>query len=873
MGEVYRARDTKLNRDVAIKVLPALFASDVERLARFTREAQTLASLNHPNIAHIHGLEESNGVRALVMELVEGEDLSQRIARGPIPIGEVSPIAKQIADALEAAHEQGVIHRDLKPANIKVRGDGTVKVLDFGLAKILETGGTGRDSGAGTENLTQSPTITSPAMMTGAGMILGTAAYMSPEQARGKTVDKRADIWAFGCVLYEMLAGRATFARDTLTDTLAAIVEREPDWRALPHITPNGVRRLLQRCLDKDPRQRLRDIGDARADLTPDRETTVITKRGAFVRSRSGKTVTALAPLAIATVIAASVVTGIWSRPQPSSDARPAPVRFSVPPPPGGAFVGNVESTYLALSPDGSQLAFIAAEGAGVRRIWLRAISAIDSRPLSGTEGASSPFWSPDGRAIAFFSGNKLKRVDLPEGAAVPLCDVPASGLTGTWGADGEILFASVEGDAIFSVSTVGGTPATLIKRDQSRGETRVSWPWFLPDGRRFLYLTRLRDGSGQVTLAERGRTPRPILPAISNVHWVDPDYLVFVREGILVGQRFDLATERVVGEPFSIAEPVDYSFSTARAIFATSRNGSVAYQSHKDMSRLIWSDRNGTQIGNVGTAVGYIRRVRLSQDGGTLLFDRTQPGVGTKDLFTWDFARGVETRLTSDPGSENDGLWLPDGRNVVFMADRGGPPHLFRKNLLTGAEDALSPPGRIQQPTDVSPDGKMVVYTERTAGGSYDVLALSLPAPGTPEVLLGSRFNEGQLQFSPDGRAVVFTSDESGRYEMYVAPFPAMGPKLRISKVGASQPRWSPAGHEIFYLTDDRHLVSVPVRTEPSIELGTPTTLFALPDRPAWGDFAVSPDGKRFLAVVSDVIASEQPLTVVLNWPAAIAR
>ena len=329
-------------------------------------------------------------------------------------------------------------------------------------------------------------------------------------------------------------------------------------------------------------------------------------------------------------------------------------------------------------------------------------------------------FWSPDGRSLAFFAGSKLKRLDLPEGAAVPLCDAPESiGLSGTWGAAGEILFASVEGDAIFSVSTHGGTPAALIKRDRSRGEARVHWPWFLPDGRRFLYLTRLRDGSGQVTLAERGRSPRPILAAVSNVQWVDPDYLVFVREGILVGQRFDLATERIVGEPFSIAEPVDYFFSTARATFATSRNGNVAYQSHKDLARLVWSDRKGTRIGEVGTPGGY-ESVRLSPDGGTLLFDRTQPGVGTKDLWTLDIGRGVETRLTSDPTSEGFGVWLRDGRGVVFAADRGGPYHLFRKNLVTGAEDELLPVGRRQQAEDVSPDGKTLPsWRERPVGTS----------------------------------------------------------------------------------------------------------------------------------------------------------
>jgi serine/threonine protein kinase/Tol biopolymer transport system component len=860
MGEVYRARDTKLGRDVAIKVLPAMFAADPQRIRRLEGEARLLAALNHPHIGGIYGFEQVDGVHGLVLELVEGPTLADRLGQAALrgrglPVDEALEIARQIAEALDAAHEKGIVHRDLKPANIKLTSDGTVKVLDFGLAKLA--------AGA-----TPASGLSPPMGETREGTLLGTVAYMSPEQARGRPVDKRMDVWAFGCVLHEMLAGRPAFAGESLPDTLAAIVDREPDWGALPAATPSGVQRLLRRCLEKDPRRRLRDIGDAQDDLTRARDGQPIPVHGASARSRASRTVTAA--LSIASLIAVSMAVGFRLRSRPPPDTRPGPVRFAVAPPRDAAFVGDPGRSYLALSPDGSQLAFVAAERAGTRRLWLRSISAIEARPLSGTEGANGLFWAPDGRSLGFFVANKLKRLDLSEGIAYPLCDVTDVALSGTWGA-GEILFASVEGDAIFSVPTHGGAPSVLVKADRSRGE-RVSWPWFLPDGRRFLYLSRLRDGSGEVTLGERGRGPRPILPAMSSVQWVDPDYLVFVREGTLVGQRFDLAAELTIGEPFFIAEPVDYFFSSARGTFATSRNGNVVYQSHQDVARLVWSSRNGTRIADVGTPGDY-RSLRISPDGRTLLYARTQPGVGTPDLWTWDIGRGIETRLTSDPGSESRGVWLPKGHGVVFSADRGGIPHLFRKDLVTGAEDELLPVGQRQVADDVSPDGLTLAFSGRTGPVHFDVLALSLPTPGAPSVLAGSRFDERGLRFSPDGRTVAFLSDESGRHEVYAASFPAMAPKIRVSTGGARQPQWNPAGRELFYLTDDRHLVSVPVRAGPSLELGTPATLFALPERPAWGDFAVHPDGRRFLSVVFEVRGTEQPLTVVLDWPAEVGR
>jgi eukaryotic-like serine/threonine-protein kinase len=874
MGEVYRARDSNLGRDVAIKMLPRGFAADPDRLARFQREARVLASLNHPHIGAIYGVEESAGSRALVLEMVEGLTLAETLG-GPevkgegLPVREALAIARQIADGLDAAHERGIVHRDLKPANIKITPAGTVKILDFGLAKMVA-------GDAYNPDLSQGPTVEIAG--TRDGMILGTAAYMSPEQARGQAVDKRTDIWAFGCVLYEILTGRPAFARATVSDTIAAILTIEPDWTALPHPTPAYLSRLLKRCLEKDPARRQRDIADARFELVAGDETPDIERTGRdLLLRRRGRI--AAAGAAVAALVATAFALGLILRPSRSPTTQPTPVRFSVLPPPGTIFFHNVATTFLALSPDGSQLAFVAYAPPEPLRVWLRPISGLEARVVPGTEGALSVFWSPDGRSIGFFANGKLKRIDLPGGAAVPLCDVPALSAFGTWGSDGTILFASFVGDAIFSVSSAGGTPEAIVSPDPSRGE-RVVWPSFLPDGKRFLYLSQLPNVTGQLMLGARGRAPRAIVSAVSNVQWVDPDYLVFAEEGVLVAQRFDLATERIVGAAVSIAEPVDRFLSSGRAMFTTSRNGTIAYHSYANIARLVWEDRSGKEVGTVGAAGNYLN-VRLSPDGGRVVFDRTKPGIGTWDLWTIDLARGIETRLTSGPGSEAFPVWMPDGRAVLFADEKysTGNLNLARKRLDTAIEEPLLPNGTQQRrPIDVSPDGHTLLFTERTPRGTFNIFSMPLDGPATPSPLFGSRFNEADARFSPDGRSMSFTSDESGRAEVYVAPVPPTGGKTLVS-AGISTgtdaeggARWSRDGRELFYVSADRRLMSVAVRTTPLLEVGTPVPLFTFQGR-GWLDFAVSTDGKRFLAVVPQAFAGEQPLTVILNWTAEVRR
>ncbi len=873
MGEVYKARDTRLDRSVAVKVLPSHRSSSPEARQRFEQEARTISRLSHPHICALFDVGRQDETDFLVMELLEGETLQYRLRKGPLPLDQTLRCGVEIADALDKAHRQGVVHRDLKPGNVMLTRSG-VKLLDFGLAKAITPLLGGFDA-------SELETAHAPSDLTQEGTLLGTFPYMAPEQIEGKPADTRTDIFALGAVLYEMATGRRAFAGTTQAALAAAILTGEPKaMSSLQPTTPPALDRLVRTCLAGDPAERWQtahDVGLQLGAMAADGSlatATVASRPASTLRGR-------LVPWAVA-ALAVAVALGAFLSPRSSPPALPRTVRFSVPPPPGRTFLDTVETVPLSLSPDGSQLAFVARDPTGITRLWLRPLSSMESRPLEGTEGALSSTWSPDGRSIAFFAGGKLKRLDLPGGLALPLCDVrPGVGFHGTWGRDGQILFASAEGEAIYRVSTAGGAPVVAVEADPSQGDARINWPTFLPDGERFLYLTRLRDGGGQLMLGQAGKAARPVLPAISSAQYVDPGYLVFAREGTLLGQRFDLATGRVTGEPFSIAEPVRYFFSSAWAAFTASPNGALAYESSADRSRLAWIDRSGRELGSVGVPASN-NRVRISPDGRSALFDRAQPGIGSLDLWTVDLVRGTETRLTSDPQSEVAGAWAPDGSAVVFSAARGGPPHLFRKNLATGVEEELLPAGPLQFVQDVSPDGRTVVFQQRIRRGDVDVFALPLSGNRTPSPVLQSPFDEWDACLSPDGRLLAFVSNESGRPEVYLTPFPGAGARTRVSTGGLrttpSRPGamrsvvWSRDGRELFYVSADRELLAVPVRATGALEVGVPVALFTLTG-PAWNSFDVSADGKRFLAVVPEVVGSEQPLTVVLNWTAEIAR
>jgi serine/threonine protein kinase/Tol biopolymer transport system component len=858
MGEVYRARDARLQRDVAIKVLPEELTHDPDRRARFEREARLLATLNHPHIASIYGLEDAGGQVALVLELVDGPTLADRLAGGALSPDESLRIARQIAGALEAAHEKRIIHRDLKPENIKLTPGGGVKLLDFGIAKALAPDDPGDASQAATATAN-----------TRDGTIVGTAAYMSPEQARGQQVDKRTDIWAFGCVLYEMLSGRRAFGGPTLSDTFAALLEREPDWTALPAGTAVHIRRVLRRCLEKDPGRRFRDIGDVALELTdPAPEPgPVPVPRAPWWQSRIVLTFGALGLVALTAYTTGALV----RRSSVSSVSAAAPIRFTIPPPSGwrfGSQLPDVETTYLALSPDGSQLAFVATEQRGTSRLWIRPLSAVEARPLDGTDGVISAFWSPDGRSLAFFAGGKLKRLDLPDGAPVTVAEIPyTGGLSGSWGEDGRLIYAELRSSEIFRVSTAAEPPSSLVKTDPAQDEVRLYWPWWLPGGQRLLYVAITDGGSSILKMLESGEAPRSIMRVGSNVQWVDPDYLVFAREGTLLAQRFDPSGGRPVGEPVAIADPVDYAYVPPRAAFATSRTGTLVYQSHRDVAELAWFDRSGKQVGTVREPATYYT-LRLSSDGTRLMFTLRDRRQGTQDVWMRDLERGIETPLSSDPRPELPGPWLPDRRLIVFSALRSGTLEMFLKNLVTGDERRLLSGGPFQLAGDVTPDGTHLIYAQRT--DDWDIWMLPLDRPAEAAPLLNRSFAETDPRLSPDGRALAFVANESKRSNVYVTAFPVTGPRVQASTEGGTQPRWGPGG-DLFFVSGQGQLMTVPVRTAPSLDVGKPRPVFPLPDR-GWADFAVAPDG-RFLAVVPEITAREQPVTVIVNWPAAIKR
>ena len=676
MGEVYRARDAGLKRDVALKVMPADVASDPVRVARFQREAELVAALSHPGIAAIYGLAEANGIRALVLELVEGETLAERLSRAPLPLETALDLGRQLAVALDYAHERGIVHRDLKPSNIKLTPDGQLKVLDFGLAKAVEADGAGNSQGGRTmaSDSSGASTLTSPAVISQAGMLLGTAAYMAPEQARGQTVDRRADIWAFGCVLFEMLTGRRAFEGETVSDTISTILAREPDWAALPKGTSSGTRRLLTRCLQKDVRLRLPQIGVARLDLAEtDAPATAI---GATPNSPGRWLWLAAAGVALAAMAAGGV---LLLRPVADSAQGVGIVRFEVGPPPGAVRIGHMSGNrgtqspapHMAVSPDGKALALVASRADGNVRLWVRSLSSTEVRELAGTDDASFPFWSPDGTRVAFFASARLKHVRLDSGSIVDVC--PAElGEGGTWGADDTILFAPTPSSGIVRVSANGGSAQPVTSPDISKVFHR--WPAFLADGRRFVYLEVTGPAQGVVRLRslETGED-REVMPSATRALPVG-EFLLFAREGRLVAQPFDDQAGQMLGEPVLIADSVGSSDVNSRAGFHASESGVLVHRAGFIANRrLVWLDRTGREAEQVGEE-GPITRLALSADGKKAAVEvDAVPSVGSlfqtpSDLWFVDVERGgIRNRLTSEPGDEFSPVWSPDGGSLYL--------------------------------------------------------------------------------------------------------------------------------------------------------------------------------------------------------------
>ncbi len=891
MGEVYRARDTRLNREVAIKVLPELFATDPERLARFEREAQVLASLNHPHIAQIYGLEESGSVRALIMELVDGETLADLIARGPVAPDQALPIARQISEALEAAHDAGIIHRDLKPANIKVRPDGTVKVLDFGLAKAFDPVASG--PAVGVQN---SPTVTSP-MMTGRGIILGTAAYMAPEQARGRPVDKRADIWAFGVVLYEMLTGERAFNGDDPSDVLAAVLRQDIDWTKLPPSTPASIRRLLQRCLERDPKRRLRDIGEARIAVE---EALAHPENQAEARAAG---LPALAPppfwrrvmpwaLAGALGMALALVLVRWvTWRQIPPTVLPAKLSVEIGADTslatgGGAFAGGGAGAAV-LSPDGALLVFVGQKGIGeLTQLYTRRLDQLEASPLSATEGARDPFFSPDGQWIGFFAGGKLKKIAISGGAAITLCDAPA-GRGGSWADDGTLFVALDARVGLSRVPSAGGSPAPLTKLDSAAAEITHRWPQALPDAKAVMFTTSRTVGTGDfeeanIVVQSLPDGPRKVVQRAGYYgRHLPSGHIVYMHEGTLFGVPFDLERLEPTGPSVPVLEGVSTVPSNGTAQFAFSASGTFVFvrgPSLRSLAPIYLMDRDG-KTQQLRAVPAAFNNPRFSPDGRLLALDRR--AGGQRDVWVYEWERDRMVRLTFDSTAIGP-VWTPDGRRIAYASARGDgstPNVYWQRSDGTGETGRLTESKNRQYPTSWHPAGKFLAYDEDSAETLRDIMILPIEGdevsgwkPGKATAFLRTPFVEREAVFSPDGRWVAYVSLESGPPEVYVRPFPGPGGKWQISTAGGIQPTWSRNGKELAYRANQTLMVASYAADGDSFRAEKPRPLPGrVPLRePDSRQFDLHPDGQRFavLKVPDDQLEVRQDKVVfILNF------
>ena len=863
MGEVFNARDARLDRAVAIKVLPEPLAGNPERRARFEREAKAISQLNHPNICTLHDVGFQDGADYLVMELVEGETLSERLTRGPLPWEEAQPLFVQIADALEAAHEKGIVHRDLKPANIKVTPEGRVKVLDFGLAKAYGVEPVATDS-------SQSPTA---AYGTLQGVILGTAAYMSPEQARGKTVDKRTDVWAFGCVLYEALAGKKAFGGETMSDTTAAVLRSEPDWNALPPTVPRKLVELLSKCLRKDARRRLHDIADARIEVEDAGSATLdLTQKAPSRRVVAGAS---LASLVLGIVLGFL----LWSVLRDASAPR-SPIHLAVTLP--SDEVVDTESSQLAVafSPQGDRLAYVARrEKDGGTRIYLRGLDQSEPVPVAGTEGAHGLFFSPDGEWLGFSSrDNKLKKVELAGGTPVTVTDMSyterAWGMS--WVDPDSMVIVSQPAVGLTLVSASGGTPEVLTRPDPSRDEMSHRWPEPLPDGGGILFTVKPRrdipswDDARIAVLSTSTGELRTVLEGGTHARYLPTGHLAFARAGALHVAPFDRDRLEVTGPPVRVLDGVQVNAATGVAQFSVSETGALAYvpgSAEAFHRELLWLDREGGRQ-EITPQRRYFLHGSLSPDG-----QRVALTVGGPSDHVWiqDVARGTMTRLTFE-GNNDFALWTRDGEWVVFSSDRGGAFNLYWQPADGSAPaERLTETGDVQQASDWSPDGRTLAFVESQAATGWDILLLPMEGDRKPKPFLRTQFYEAEPAFSPDGRFLAYVSNESGRKEVYVRSYPGGGGKRQISTRGGTEPAWPREGREILYWEDHR-MMSVPVSTAPELRAGTPRPLFEgsynQGDRIGIRSYDVTADGMRFVTILRrEEERAPRQIHVVLNW------
>ena len=868
MGEVYRARDEKLNRDVAIKVLPDTLSQNADRLRRFEQEAQAAGALNHPNILAVYDVGTHNGAPYVVSELLEGESLKDRLSDGPLAQRKTIDYAVQVAHGLAAAHEKGIVHRDLKPDNLFITKDDRVKILDFGIAKLREPAN---------QNIAQTD-IATRKVHTDPGTVMGTVGYMSPEQVRGRPVDHRADIFSFGAVLYEMLCGRRAFHGDSAVETLNAILKEEPPelTTANRNIAP-ALERVVWHCLEKSPDRRFQSATDVAFALeslsgssgVSSQTMTAMTSLSSRERIRKYSPWIVAAIFALAFLIVLPFVLLYFRRP---STQPPTAVRFLIPPPEKAEYLGDA-----AISPDGRLIVFGVRDASGKESLWLRQLDSLDARPLPGTELGGQTFWSPDSRSICFIAAGKLKKIDVSGGPAQTLSD---AGAGGTWNRDGVIVFVRNVSDGLYSIPATGGTPTRVTTLDRSRNEIVHVWPYFLPDGRHFLYLARSsqEEKSAIFVGSLDSKETKFLLKVDSSMAYAAPGFLLFARQQTLMAQGFNADKLQLTGDEIPVAQGIGIAriVANARSLFSVSDTGVLVYRSQfREDSQLVWFDRAGRQLGTVGP-LGVFAAIRLSPDDKRIALQRLDDEKGTYDIWLIELSRGTPTRLTFDPANDIYPIWSPDGSRIVFGSNREGTVNLYQK-LSSGAgnDELLFKSDDAKLSNDWSPDGRYILYQDRSQK-DFDLWVLPLFEERKPVIFLQTDFAEMYGRFSPDGHWITYVSNESGKREVYVRAFPSAGGKWQISNGGGGQPHWRRDGKELFYLTPDKKLMTVEVNgSSGTFEAGIPRALFDLRINSINGfsDYDVTADGQRFLVNTLVEQNARSPVTVVMNWTADLKR
>jgi eukaryotic-like serine/threonine-protein kinase len=854
MGEVYQARDLRLGREVALKVLPTVFSINADRLHRFEQEARAASRLNHPNIVAIYDVGKDGEHSYIVSELLEGETLRSRLQRGAVPVRTAVEYAVQIARGLAAAHAKGIVHRDLKPDNLFVTREGPVKILDFGLAKV-----TAPDLESGSH--ADVPTIP--------GTVLGSAAYMAPEQVRGQAVDHRVDIFALGAILYETLSGRRAFDAGSAIETMSAVLREEtPDASVSNASVSADLDRIVRHCLEKDPERRFQAAADVAFHLEG-----LSASSGTSIRSvvptlaRVPRRERLLAGVAAITALVAAVFGVAYFRGSPE-DA--LVLRYTIPPPEGTTLPSF--PSFLALSPDGRHVALVALSTDGKRQLWVRDLDALASRVLPGTTGADQPFWSSDSRFVAFFAEGKLRKIDITGGLPQTICDAPPA-RSGSWNEENVIVFTPGAGAGLHMVPASGGVPTPLTTLDRSRGESDHLWPHFLPDGRRYVYLARSADPRNTALyLGSLDGKTRELLDTVdSNAMFSPPGYLIYQREGQLMARPFDASRGRFTGPEFAVAAPIGYNSANGRGAFAVSRTGVLIYRAGSDAtsSEATWFDRAGKRLGSLGLP-DISPDAWLSADGTSVAFSRADRRTATSIWFS-SLTRSTLSRFTFGPGMDVLPVWSTDGKYVVFASNRGGAFDLYRKvSSGTGEEELLLKSNTDKYPSDWSRDGHQLLYYSPGSQGDFDLWIMSLVGDRKPTPFLQTKFDERNGRFSPTGRWIAYVSNETGSYEVYVLPFPlGTGGKWQISTTGGLQPRWRADERELYYLAADGRVMSVPIRADGQFEHGEPHQLFQTRLDPSVlindRNYEVAADGERFL--VTTPLGTSVPMTVVVNW------